>query len=65
MMEKVMTYDELAQMKMALRYIYENGFEHSSKMPTWVNQCFDKAWKPVRAGRSSRDYPPHDMQLPN
>lgn len=60
-----MPYGELEQMQMALRYIYEHGLSNSAERPTWLNQCFDKAWKPYRAGWVIAGYPPRDMQLPN
>jgi hypothetical protein len=60
-----MPHDELEQMQMALRYIYEHGLEHSGKRPTWLNQVIDKAWRPYREGSVKAGYPPRDMQLPN
>lgn len=51
--------------KMALRYIYERGLEHSEKRPTWLNQTIDSAWKPIRDDVVSRNYPPHDSQVPH
>lgn len=60
-----MSDNELEQMQMALRYIYQHGFKHSRNAPTWLNQCFDKAWKPYREGSVNPGWPPHDAQLPN
>lgn len=59
-----MPKNELEQLQMALRYIYQHGMQHSTKRPTWLNQCLDKAWRPYREGSVEPGYPPRDAQLP-
>lgn len=41
----------------ALRWVYEHGFEHSTKCPPEVNAAFSDAYAPVRATLCARTTP--------